>query len=84
MKKNIAVVYGGDSSEFVVSVQSGKNVYQSIDQSLFHPWLVEMKGREWKVMQAGEKLADVDKGDFSFMLNGQKVRFDYAYIIILV
>lgn len=82
MKKNIAVVYGGDSSEFVVSVQSGKNVYQSIDQDLFHPWLVEMKDREWKVMQAGEKLADVDKGDFSFMLNGQKIRFDYAYIII--
>jgi D-alanine-D-alanine ligase len=82
MKKNIAVVYGGDSSEYVVSVQSSKNVYQSIDQDLFQPWLVEMQGLEWKVIADGEKIADVDKSDFSFILDGQRIRFDYAYIII--
>ncbi|WP_423129269.1 D-alanine--D-alanine ligase [Gaoshiqia sp. Z1-71] len=82
MKKNIAVVYGGDSSEYVVSVQSGKNVFQSIDQEIFQPWLVEMKNLEWRVMKADEKIADVDKADFSFMLDGRKIRFDYAYIII--
>jgi D-alanine-D-alanine ligase len=82
MKKNIAVVYGGDSSEYVVSVQSGKNVYQSIDKDLFHPWLVEMQGLEWKVIADGEKIADVDKSDFSFILDRQRIRFDYAYIII--
>ncbi len=82
MKKNIAVVYGGDSSEFVVSVQSGKNVFQSIDQEIFQPWLVEMKDVDWKVVVDGEKLADVDKGDFSFTSEGKKIKFDYAYIII--
>ncbi|MGV8091706.1 MAG: D-alanine--D-alanine ligase [Mangrovibacterium sp.] len=82
MKKNIAVVYGGDSSEYVVSVQSGKNVYQSIDKDLFQPWMVEMQGLEWKVVAGDEKVADVDKGDFSFILDGQRIRFDYAYIII--
>ncbi len=82
MKKNIAVVYGGDSSEYVVSVQSGKNVYHSIDQELFQPWMVELKGKDWKVMSEGEKIADVDKGDFSFTLGENKICFDYAYIII--
>jgi D-alanine-D-alanine ligase len=82
MKKNIAVVYGGDSSEYVVSVQSGKNVYQSIDQDLFQPWMVEIRGLEWKVTVDGLKIADVDKGDFSFTLGSQRIRFDYAYIII--
>lgn len=82
MKKNIAVVYGGDSSEYVVSVQSGKNVYQSIDQDLFQPWMVELRELEWKVMADGQKIADVDKGDFSFTLGSQRIRFDYAYIII--
>lgn len=82
MKKNIAVVYGGDSSEFVVSVQSGKNVYESIDRDLFQPWLVEMKNQAWQVVVDGQKIADVDKGDFSFSHNGHKIRFDYAYIII--
>jgi len=82
MKKNIAVVYGGDSSEYVVSVQSGKNVYQSIDQDLFQPWMVELRGLEWKVVVGGEKVADVDKRDFSFTLDSRCIRFDYAYIII--
>ncbi|MFV0376487.1 MAG: D-alanine--D-alanine ligase [Mangrovibacterium sp.] len=82
MKKNIAVVYGGDSSEYVVSVQSGKNVFQSIDTTLFNPWLVEMKNMQWWVMLDGQKIADVDKGDFSFRVGGQKVKFDFAYIII--
>ncbi|MEL7588346.1 MAG: D-alanine--D-alanine ligase [Prolixibacteraceae bacterium] len=82
MKKNIAVVYGGDSSEYVVSVQSGKNVYRSVNRRLFQPWLVEMRGLEWKVVADGEKIADVDKGDFSFTFDGQRIRFDYAYIII--
>lgn len=82
MKKNIAVVYGGDSSEYVVSVQSGKNVYQSIDTGLFHPWLVEMRGLEWTVIVDGGKIADVDKRDFSFIRDGRHIRFDYAYIII--
>lgn len=82
MKKNIAVVYGGDSSEYVVSVQSGKNVYQSIDTTLFAPWMVEMKNMEWSVMVDGQKVADVDKGDFSFTVKGEKVKFDFAYIII--
>lgn len=82
MKKNIAVVYGGDSSEYVVSVQSGKNVYESIDTEFFRPWLVEMRGLEWNVVADGEKVAEVDRRDFSFERDGERVRFDYAYIII--
>ena len=82
MKKNIAVVCGGDSSEYVVSVQSGKNVYGAIDPELFRPWMVELKGKDWKVMSGAEKIGDVDKSDFSFVLNGEKICFDYAYIII--
>lgn len=82
MKKNIAVVYGGDSSEYVVSVQSGKNVYQSIDTNLFKPWMVEMKGQYWSVMLDGQKIANVDKSNFGFSFGGETVKFDFAYIII--
>ena len=81
-KKNIAIVAGGDSSEYVVSVRSGANVLKAIDQELFTPWLVRMKGEEWIVLDGENKLMDVDKSDFSFTFNGQKCKFDYAYIII--
>lgn len=81
-KKNIAIVAGGDSSEYVVSVRSGANVLKAINQELFTPWLVRMKGEEWIVLDGENKLTDIDKSDFSFTVKGQKCKFDYAYIII--
>jgi len=81
-KKNIAIVAGGDSSEYVISVRSGANVLKAIDQELFTPWLVRVKGEEWIVLDGENKLSDIDKSDFSFTVNRQKCKFDYAYIII--
>jgi D-alanine-D-alanine ligase len=82
MKKNIAVVYGGDSSEFVVSVKSSKNVFESIDPSIYNVWKVQMQGLNWDVLEGDKVIASVDKGDFSFVRNGEKIQFDFAYITI--
>ncbi len=81
-KPNIAVIAGGDSSEFVVSVKSGANVLKAIDNSKFNPWLVQMVGEKWEVFLNEEKIADVDKSDFSFQFNNEKIKFDFAYISI--
>lgn len=81
-KPNIAVIAGGDSSEFVVSVKSGANVLKAIDAEQFTPWLVEMQNDRWEVFQDGKKISNVNKADFSFDLNGEKVKFDFAYITI--
>ncbi|MGE5426529.1 MAG: D-alanine--D-alanine ligase [Methylococcaceae bacterium] len=82
MKKNIAVVYGGDSSEFVVSVKSSKNVYESINPDIYNVWKVQMKGLDWQVMENDQVVASVDKNDFSFVRNNEKINFDFAYITI--
>lgn len=81
-KLNIAVVAGGDSSEFVVSVKSGANVFKAIDTEKFTPWLVEMQDKRWEVFENGEKVSAIDKSDFSFQKNGEKIQFDFAYITI--
>lgn len=81
-KPNIAVISGGDSSEFVVSVKSGANVYKAIDTGKYNPWLIQMKGSEWIVLQNDTKLADIDKSDFSFTFENEKVTFSFAYITI--
>lgn len=81
-KPNIAVIAGGDSSEFVVSVKSGKNVYNAIDTGKFTPWLVQIKGGDWTVMKDGEIIAGIDKSDFSFRIDNRKIRIDFAYITI--
>jgi D-alanine-D-alanine ligase len=81
-KKNIAIVAGGDSSEYVVSVKSGANVLRAINTELFTPWLIRIKGEEWAVLDGDTILSNIDKADFSFNLDGEKIKFDYAYIII--
>ena len=81
-KKIVAIIAGGDSSEYIVSVKSGANVLKAIDQELFTPWLVRIKGDEWIVLDGEKRIADIDKSDFSFSVNGDKSKFDYAYIII--
>jgi D-alanine-D-alanine ligase len=82
MKKNIAVVYGGDSSEFVVSVKSSENVYNAITEAGFTAWKVQIKGLDWEVYTNGNPIANVDKSDFSFVHDGKKIQFDFAYITI--
>jgi D-alanine-D-alanine ligase len=82
MKKNIAVVYGGDSSEFVVSVKSSKNVFESIDPVIYNVWKVQMKGLDWEVLEDDCVIASIDKNDFSFSKNGEIIQFDFAYITI--
>lgn len=82
MKKNIAVVYGGDSSEFVVSVKSSENVYNAITEAGYYAWKVQIKGLDWEVYQDGQVIAAVDKSDFSFVKDGVKIQFDFAYITI--
>lgn len=82
MKPNIAVVAGGDSSEFQVSVKSGINVFNAIDTELFTPWLVHIKGADWHVIENERVVADVDKSDFGFTINGIRIIPDFAYITI--
>ena len=81
-KPNVAVLAGGDSSEYIVSVKSGANVYAAIDKNKFTPWLVHIRDNDWVVTAGENKLADIDKNDFSFSLNGKKHRFDFVYITI--
>lgn len=81
-KKNIAVICGGNSSEYEVSINSGSNIYKGIDKTLFTPWMIRQHFQKWEVL-AGEKvIANVDLKDFSFTQNGEKTKFDYAFIII--
>jgi D-alanine-D-alanine ligase len=82
MKPNIAIVAGGDSSEFQVSVKSGKNIFDAIDRELFTPWLIHLRGQEWQVIENDIPVAEVYKSDFSFMYKGENIRPVFAYITI--
>ena len=82
MKPNVAIIAGGNSSEIVVSVKSGENIFKAIDTDLFHPWLVHIEGNNWAVYQNNVEIAQINKSDFSFTVNNEKIMFDFAYITI--
>ena len=79
--KNIAIIAGGNSSEYEVSMKSGKNIYDEVDETRYNKYLIVLKERDWHV-EIGEEKFPVDKNDFSFTRNGEKILFDFAYITI--
>lgn len=82
MKRTIAIVCGGDTSEFHVSLRSAQGIYSFIDKEKYTLYIVEMHGLDWHVGLADGTKLPVDRNDFSFQLNGVKVAFDFAYITI--
>ncbi len=79
--KRIAVVYGGYSSEWEVSVKSGKNILSSIDRAKYEVYEVLLRPNKWSVELDGNSI-DIDKSNFSFRLNGNDVKFDKVLIMI--
>lgn len=75
---NIAIVAGGDSGEFEISIHSGKQVEKQIDRSRFIPFLIEIRKNGWTYEQHG-KIFPVDKNDFSLHLPEGKIRFDAVF-----
>lgn len=82
MKRTIAIVCGGDTSEYEVSLRSAQGIYSFIDKEKYTLYIVGMRGLDWHVQLPDGTTTPVDRNDFSFMLNGTKVIFDFAYITI--
>ena len=93
MKYNkIAVIYGSDSSEWEVSCRSGEFTASRIDGAKFDVYEIFARFGRWTlsayrkknsmrvVIPEGERPA-IDKNDFSVTVAGEKVKFDYAYIM---
>ena len=82
MKKNIAIVAGGDSSEVVVSLKSAAGLYSFMDKERYNLFIVTIVGQTWQVEWSDTEKIAIDKNDFSFTQNGVKTNFDFAYITI--
>lgn len=89
---NIAVIYGSDSSEWEVSCRSGKFTASKIDGTRYDVYEIFARFGKWSVAAvrprggARREFAEadapqVDKSDFSAVIDGVRVKFDYAYIM---
>ena len=82
MKRIIAIVAGGDSSEHDVSMRSAEGIYSFIDKDKYILYIVELTKKKWEALLPDGSRAPIDKNDFSFSHDGQNVKPDFAYITI--
>ncbi len=82
MKKNVAILSGGFSSDFDVSIQSGDVIFQNIDRNKYTPFKIVIKKDSWLYHSSdGEKIA-VNKEDFSIEIGKNRINFDVVIIMI--
>ena len=92
MIKKIAVIYGSDSSEWEISCRSGEFVSSRIDEYKYDVYEIFARFGKWQLvaMRPSNSMRvpfpegsrpEVDKTDFSVTVLGEKVKFDYAYIM---
>ncbi len=89
---NIAVIYGSDSSEWEVSVRSGEFTSSQIDGTKYNVYEIFARFGKWSLaayrLKGGERVVfaedarpEIIKNDFSVVIEGVSVKFDYAYIM---
>lgn len=84
MKKKIAIVAGGDSSEYVVSLRSAQGIWSFMNHDKYETSIIVIRGTDWQYVPYDgqnydwEHTLPVNRQDFS--VEGQT--FDFAYIII--
>ena len=82
-KKNVAVVMGGFSDEYKVSLKSGQLIYDSLDRDLYNVYKVVILKEEWYFLNENEEKLPINKGDFSVTLSdGGILKFDVCFNII--
>lgn len=82
MKRTVAIIAGGDSSEHEVSMSSAKGIYSFIDKEKYNLYIVELSKKAWEAVLPDGTRSKIDKNDFSFMDGENKVKPDFAYITI--
>ena len=79
MKRNIAIIMGGYSSEVEISLKSGNVVYQNISKDKYNSYRVHILKDKWVVVADDEKEYEINKHDFSTQINGDKLVFDCVF-----
>jgi len=82
MKKNVAIVMGGYSSEHDISVKSGNTVFDNINCKLFNPYKVIISNESWDLVDSNNIKYPIAKDKFNTKIDGLEINFDIAFIMI--
>ena len=79
MKKNIAIIMGGYSSEYKISLNSGNVVYQNLDNTKYIGYRIHIFKDKWVYVDANDTEFTIDRNDFSVTVNDTKITFDCVF-----
>lgn len=79
MKKNIAIIMGGHSSEYNISIKSGNVVYKYLDAQKYNTYRIVITREKWVHLDGSDQEFPVDKADFSIRPNDKKIHFDCVF-----
>lgn len=82
MKKNIAVITGGEASEVGISLKSADVVYRHLNKDKYNVFKIVMEGSTWYVERDNPVRIEIDKNDFSFTVQGHKITFDCVFVAV--
>lgn len=82
MKKNIALLAGGYSGEYVISIQTANTIEKNLNKDKYNVYKIIVSKEDWVYENEKGEQCSVDKNDFSIIYNGDKVNFDLAFIAI--
>jgi len=81
MKKKIAIIAGGDSPEYEISIKSANQIIKALDKKLFEPWLIIINNNKWVLLDNKDEYP-INRDDFSCWKNNLKINFDCAFMAI--
>lgn len=79
MKKKIAIIMGGYSSEYKISLKSGNVVYSYLNKAKFDLFRIHIFKDKWVYIDTNNSEFQVNRGDFSILVDGEKIRFDCVF-----
>ena len=78
-KKNIAIIMGGYSSEYKISLKSGNVVFETLSPSKYNAYRIHIFKDKWVYVDANDNESPVDKNDFSVTAKNKKITFDCVF-----
>lgn len=82
MVRNIALLTGGDSSEWQIALQGAENIGNALDRSRYTPYTIVLRNGHWTYTAPDGTKSELDRNDFTLPVAGQKIKLDYALIVI--
>ena len=77
--KNVAIVMGGYSSEYKISLTSGNVVFNQLDKTKYNLFRIHILPEKWVYVDESDNEFPINKHDFSIIVDGKKITFDVVF-----